>query len=436
MKITQLSICGFRNIGKTSITMKPITALVSLNSYGKSNIFAAIDFALSFMHASPAHRKSMMHSIAAMPLNKHIDETDFTFSIEGEYDDGNEAYAISYGFSFEWAKNNDQGARIVSENLHIRERKARSHEKALMQRNGSCAKLRPSASGRCSADFDRSIGKEELVLDILSTSCPGYMKGIVSAVAGIKAYIDEQLDASFLFQRIPQIVFHSDNGRELLSENIPQSLFLLREKEPMLYSSLMDIFLSLFPDITDIEIIESDISRDLKSFSGDSYAPFTISPKLYSLWVKDRNMNQPLDFRFLSAGAKRILMLLVHIADARLNGISIVGLEEPENSIHPALFNGFLETLENLTGDMRIIVTSHSPYVLQYLDFSGIYIGMPSDDGVARFRTFASSQKIRELMSDAEDSDTLAGDYIFELLSGNDSERNILASYLENANET
>ena len=69
--------------------MKPITALVSINSYGKSNIFAAIYIALSLMHASPAHRKSMMHSITAMPLNKHIDETDFTFSIEGEYFDGN-----------------------------------------------------------------------------------------------------------------------------------------------------------------------------------------------------------------------------------------------------------------------------------------------------------------------------------------------------------
>ena len=129
-------------------------------------------------------------------------------------------------------------------------------------------------------------------------------------------------------------------------------------------------------------------------------------------------------------------MQLVHIANARISGISIVGLEEPENSIHPALFQGFLDTLEGLADDMRIIITSHSPYLLQYLDFSGIYIGLPSDDGLARFRTFASSRKIQELMTDAEESYTLVGNYIFELLSGNESERKILASYLEDADES
>ena len=436
MRITKFEVCGFRNIGRTSITLKPITALVSLNSYGKSNIFTALDFALSFMHASSDHRKHMMSSVSFMPLNVNIDDSDFMFSIEGDYEKGETAYTVHYGFSFEWAKDNDKGAHITSEEFYIRDKKARSHIKVLMQRNDDRARIRSAATGRCSTRMNKELRESDLALDFLKISCPEYMKGFIWAVAEINAYIDEQLDASSLYNRFPQIVFHSDNGTELLSENIPRSMYMLQQKEPLLYSSLVDIFLSLFPNITGMEILESDISKDLKNLTERGEAPFTVSPKVYSLWVKDRNMNQPLDFRFLSAGAKRILMQLVHIANARINGISIVGLEEPENSIHPALFKGFLDTLEGLAGDMRILITSHSPYLLQYLDFGGIYIGLPSDDGIARFRTFASPRKIRELMHDAEDSDTLVGNYIFELLSGNESERNILSSYLEVMNES
>ncbi len=436
MKITKFSICGFRNLGKTSIELKPITALVSLNSYGKSNLFSALDFALSFMHSTTNVRKDMMSSISSMPLNANLDTTDFSFSIEIDYDNNGNERSASYRFSFEWARNNGNGAKLVAEELSIRDKKARSHTKLLMQRFEGNAKLRFFETGRCSSNIKKEFGDSELVLDYLKVSCPDYMKIVVNAVSNIKAYIDEQLDATSLYHCIPQIVFHSDIGRDLTLENIPNSLFMLKQKDPILYSNIENIFLSLFPNIANIEILESDISKDLKVLTENGNAPFSVSPKIYSLWVRDRNMNQPLDFRFLSAGAKRVLMQLVHIANARMNGISIVGLEEPENSIHPALFQGFLDTLENLAGDMRIIITSHSPYLIEYLDFGGIYIGLPSDDGIARFRTFASSRKLQELMSDADESSTLIGNYIFELLSGNESERKILSSYLEAVDES
>ena len=435
MKITSFSLCGFRNIGQTVINLKSITALVSLNSYGKSNLFSALDFALTFMRASSELRRNMMGNVSFMPLNVNIDDSDFIFSIEGDYEEKENTYTVHYGFSFEWAKDCDKGARITSEELYIRDKKAKSHKKPLLQRDANGIRIRSSMTGRCSTKIGKDLSDTELALDFLKVSSPDYMEGIVQSIAGIRAYIDEQLDASSLYHQIPQIVFHNNDGNQPLFENIPRSLFLLKQKEPVLYNSLIDIFTSLFPNITGVEILESDISKDLKTLV-EKDAPFTVSPKIYSLWVKDRNMNQPLDFRFLSAGAKRILMQLVHIANARISGISIVGLEEPENSIHPALFQGFLDTLEGLADDMRIIITSHSPHLLQYLDFSGIYIGLPSDDGIARFRTFASSRKIQELMTDAEESYTLVGNYIFELLSGNESERKILASYLEDADES
>ena len=306
MKITSFSLCGFRNMGQTVINLKSITALVSLNSYGKSNLFSALDFALTFMRASSELRRNMMGNVSFMPLNVNLDDSDFIFSIEGDYEEKENAYTVHYGFSFEWAKDCDKGARITSEELYIRDKKAKSHKKPLLQRDANGIRIRSSMTGRCSTKISKDLSDTELALDFLKVSSPDYMEGIVQSIAGIRACIDEQLDASSLYHQIPQIVFHNNDGNQTLFENIPRSLFLLKQKEPVRYNSLIDIFTSLFPNITGVEILESDISKDLKNLV-EKDAPFTVSPKIYSLWVKDRNMNQPLDFRFLSAGAKRIL---------------------------------------------------------------------------------------------------------------------------------
>ena len=52
MKLLNVRIEGFRNIKNNSIEFGDgITSLVSTNSYGKSNIMNAIDFAVDFIKA-------------------------------------------------------------------------------------------------------------------------------------------------------------------------------------------------------------------------------------------------------------------------------------------------------------------------------------------------------------------------------------------------
>ncbi len=432
MNITKFTLKGFRNIGDTTISLKPITALVSLNSYGKSNLIMALDFAISFMHANKEDRRRMMSNESLIPLNVNLAYDNFEFSFTGVATINDKFYLLEYGFSFEWAKENEAGCHILSEYLNVKEQLPRKRFTPLFTRDREDVKIRPSAESRCNTKFSSDIDDLTLVLDLLSIQSPEFLKPYITEIKNVRSFLDQKMDATAVYQKIPQIMFQDAGGMKFMSENIPYTLYMLQQKEPIIYERLIDVFLSLFPNIVGVEVTVSDTSKDMKILGNDSGpVPFTISSKIYSLWVRDRNINQPLEFRFLSAGAKRVLMQLVHVVTASLGGVSVVGLEEPENSIHPSLFHGFLESLKSFAGDMKIIITSHSPYVIQYMDLDGIYIGIPSDDGVARFRKFASDAKIENLVNDAEDSDTLVGNYIFELLSGNESEINILESYLE-----
>lgn len=59
-----------------------------------------------------------------------------------------------------------------------------------------------------------------------------------------------------------------------------------------------------------------------------------------------------------------------------------------------------------------------------------IYVGKPNDRGVADFSRI-DGRKINQLMKDAAEESNSIGDYIFELLSGEEDEVNYLLNYLE-----
>lgn len=55
------------------------------------------------------------------------------------------------------------------------------------------------------------------------------------------------------------------------------------------------VFMQLFPNITNITVQEFDINHS-HGIEIDSNAPYTISDKVFSIFVQDKNFNQPLDF--------------------------------------------------------------------------------------------------------------------------------------------
>ena len=92
----------------------------------------------------------------------------------------------------------------------------------------------------------------------------------------------------------------------------------------------------------------------------------------------------------------KMLTVFVCTIIADIKGITLIEFEEPENSIHPGLLQSYLSVLSQLANDCRVIVASHSPYIIQYLDTRDIYIGKPNDLGLADFARI-DKKKINQL---------------------------------------
>ena len=107
-----------------------------------------------------------------------------------------------------------------------------------------------------------------------------------------------------------------------------------------------------------------------------------------------------------------------------------LGVEEIETSIHPKMLQQLLEILDENIDETALLVTSHSPFLIQYLQPSQIYLGVPNDNGIARFKRIRKDA-LDEIESLAYDRGLGFGTYLFELMSSDGEDAEILADALE-----
>ena len=69
--------------------------------------------------------------------------------------------------------------------------------------------------------------------------------------------------------------------------------------------------------------------------------------------------------------------------------------------------------MDGLTEKTKIITSSHSPYLIQYLDTNKIKIGIPNNEGLAIFKEIKKS-KFNKVIKIAEEEGISVGDLIFD----------------------
>ena len=87
-------------------------------------------------------------------------------------------------------------------------------------------------------------------------------------------------------------------------------------------------------------------------------------------------------------------------------------------------------TLNSFSKHSNIIITSHSPYLINYLEPSSIYLGLPNEFGLAKFAKIKEKSS-NKLLQDAKNMDMLIGDYLFDLMSGDESDLETIKEYTE-----
>ncbi len=422
MKIQAVLIDGFKNLSNVKITFDKITALVALNNFGKSNVLAGIDFGLTFIKAGNEKKIEMMSNVNLIPINIHMQCRNYRYEMEVLTEYEGVDYRVLYGYEFLWRNSKDVEPQIMQEYLKIKPDAKGQKYTQLISRNGDTAFFKSSETGRCSSKI--KVESSELVVNKLKAYDEIFYADIIKRLNSVKMYMENNLDVKSFYRPNP-IIRKGYEDEMINAESLPRVIYNLSIKRQEKFELLKNAFIQLFPDIEDIIVKQHKIG----AFEGElpDDLPFVIANSIHVLYVKDKNLMNPIDFEMMSDGVKRVFMILAKIVVSSDSNISLIAIEEPENSVHPGLFHAYIQIVGQLLTDCKVIITSHSPYIISYLDPAWIHVGMNVFPGVAQFFCFKKSGR-KQLQNDAAEFNMSMGDYLFSMLS--DMESNI-KDYLE-----
>ena len=357
-----------------------------------------------------------------IPVNKHYLSKTFSFEIETTIN--NEE--IIYGYSFLWSKNNEDG-KIIKEYLKVKEPSESQKFTLYIKRENESSFYKPSKTGACNKSI--LIENYELILNKIKAYDDLFYMDIIKNLNNLRVFIDHDFNATTPYGIAPILdgeVFNYDlSGKN----NIPTILYDIQQKRPDRFNLIINTFTDIFPSIEKIDVVQIPITVE-QNVDPNNLEPSKVAGKFYALIAKDKNLSSAIDFNNMSDGAKRILKVLTNLEIASNNGFSIVAIEEPENSLNPKVLQQYLIALNGFAKNIKIIITSHSPYLMNYIEPSKIYVGLPHDNGIATFSKI-KDKSVNKLMDDAESLDLRVGDYLFDLMSGDSSDLDTLAKYTE-----
>jgi predicted ATPase len=114
------------------------------------------------------------------------------------------------------------------------------------------------------------------------------------------------------------------------------------------------------------------------------------------LQIKDAPFEQPILSRLVSDGTLKMLAYLVVLNDPEPP--QFVGIEEPENFLHPRLLPGLAEECRRATDHSQLLVTTHSPFLLDAVKAEEVQILYRDSDGYTRAERAADLRGVKEFL--------------------------------------
>jgi predicted ATPase len=114
------------------------------------------------------------------------------------------------------------------------------------------------------------------------------------------------------------------------------------------------------------------------------------------LQVKDAPFEKPVMAKFASDGTLKMLAYLTLLHDP--DPPQLIGIEEPENQLHPRLLPELAEECRAASAASQLMVTTHSPFLVNALRPNEIWVLYRTEDGFTKARRASEMRGIMEFM--------------------------------------
>lgn len=161
-------------------------------------------------------------------------------------------------------------------------------------------------------------------------------------------------------------------------DNLSNVVQYLQERDPQ---ALDAVFADLSKLVPQVERWSADLLEDGRLL----------------LRLKDRPFADPILARFASDGTLRLLAYLTLLHNP--HEVPVIGIEEPENQLHPKVVPVLADTIRRLSTRSQVFVTTHSPeFLLSVEPKELLLISRQSADGFASVSRPTDSAEVRTML--------------------------------------
>jgi predicted ATPase len=162
-------------------------------------------------------------------------------------------------------------------------------------------------------------------------------------------------------------------------DNLPNVIQYLKEQHS---DRLDEILKALSQRVPRLERVTADVMPDGRLL----------------LQIKDAPFEQPVLARFASDGTLKLLAYLSILYDP--DPPQLIGIEEPENYLHPRLLPELAEECRQATVRTQLLVSSHSPFFVNALRPEEVWVLYRNEEGYTQARRAADMLGIPEFISE------------------------------------
>lgn len=365
--ITKVRVRHLRSLQDVTLDLGPLTVLVGPNGAGKSSVLGAFEVVREYASRGQEALAELGKTLGPPPGRLPKQAPPFGVEIEGTIQAGTgEDRPFSYGFDVlspwgPWVQLGHEWFRYTGA----------AEQRSLMEF--------PSHS-------PNAVGMIQLYKEDGSPSfgiSPGGQSALSVAVQqaeenGLTHFAREVLSWQFL-SPAPQYSKQSGSAKreDRLDEtgtNLSAVLLSIHSEDAESFSRIINAFRATVPEVQSVRV------------------PVTADGKTY-IQVQEAGIDRPLPIWQLSDGTVSLLQLFT-LLEAQ-NPAPLICIDEPENFVHPGLIENIVESMRHASEKARVIVATHSPFLLNYLKPEEVVI-VEKSEGQTSLRRAANHEGVSE----------------------------------------
>ncbi len=366
-RIESLRVKNYRALRQVELlNLTPMTVLLGPNGSGKSTVFDVFNF------LSECFKFGLRHAWDRRGRAKELKSRGSSGPIvfELKYREGPKTPIITYHLAID---EGSKGPEVVEEWLKWR-RGTRGQPFRFLEFSRGIGR---AASGEAPDEDDKRVETNLRSPDLIAVNTLGQFTEH-PRVAALREFITDWY-VSYL--SIDQTRNQPEAGpQERLSrggENLPNVIQYLKEQHPERLEQIFSVLSQRIPRLERVDAVPMPDGRLL-------------------LQIKDAPFEQPVLSKFASDGTMKLLAYLTVLYDPEPP--RFIGIEEPENFLHPRLLPELAEECRAASERSQLLITSHSPFLLNAMRAEEVRVLYRDDQGFTQAVRASDIQGIPEFI--------------------------------------